>query len=37
MLKRLVLTPSPTSDGRIVLRAGYESFWERLRRFLSRR
>jgi hypothetical protein len=38
MLKRIVLIPSPTPDGRrIVLRAAYQSPWERLRRFLSRR
>ncbi len=37
-MKRLVLIPTPTPDGkRIVLRAVYESPWARLRRFFSRR
>jgi hypothetical protein len=37
-MKRVVLIPSPTPDGkRVVLRASYESPWERLRRFFSRR
>jgi hypothetical protein len=37
-MKRVVLIPSPTPDGkRVVLRAVYESPWERLRRFFSRR
>jgi hypothetical protein len=37
-MRRIVLIPSPTPDGkRVVLRAAYESPWERLRRFFSRR
>ena len=37
-MRRVVLIPSPTPDGkRIMLRAAYESPWERLRRFFSRR
>ena len=37
-MRRVVLIPSPTPDGkRVMLRAAYESPWERLRRFFSRR
>jgi hypothetical protein len=37
-MKRIVLIPSTTPDGkRVVLRASYESPWERLRRFFLRR
>jgi hypothetical protein len=36
-MKRVVLIPTPTPDGRIVLRAEFESLWDRVRRFLSRR
>jgi hypothetical protein len=37
-MKRVVLIPTPTPDGRrLVLRAVFESPWQRLRRFLSRR
>jgi len=37
-MKRVVLIPSPTPDGkRVMLRAVYESPWERLRRFFLRR
>ena len=36
-MKRVVLIPMPTNDGRVVLRAELESFRERVRRFFSRR
>jgi hypothetical protein len=36
-MKRVVLIPTPTPDGRIVLRAELESLWERIRRAFSRR
>lgn len=36
-MKRIVLIPTPTGDGRIVLRAQVETPWERVRRFFSRR
>ena len=37
-MKRVVLIPTPTADGkRVVLRAEVQSPWERVRRFFSRR
>ncbi len=37
-MKRVVLIPTPTADGRrVVLRAKVETPWERLRRLFSRR
>jgi hypothetical protein len=36
-MRRVVLIPTPTPDGRrVVLRARFETPWERLRRFFSR-